>query len=50
MERKPHPPSQKEKSFPLGTFGTRTANYFLTQDNDSKPVTRLRTGVGLHLK
>ncbi len=44
MERKPHPHSQKEKSFPLGTFGTRTANYFLvTQDNDSKPVTRLRT-------
>ncbi|WP_120870906.1 hypothetical protein [Helicobacter pylori] len=43
MERKPHPPSQKEKSFPLGTFGTRTANYFLvTQDNDSKLITGLK--------
>ncbi|WQY31853.1 hypothetical protein KVL25_04300 [Helicobacter pylori] len=44
MERKPDPHSQKEKSFSLGTFGTRTANYFLvTQDNDSKLITRLRT-------
>ncbi len=43
MERKPHPHSQKEKSFPLGTFGTRTANYFLvTQDNDSKLITGLK--------
>ncbi|MFA4724397.1 hypothetical protein VQM67_00420 [Helicobacter pylori] len=43
MERKPNPPSQKEKSFPLGTFGTRTANYFLvTQDNDSKLITGLK--------
>ncbi len=48
MERKPDSPSQKEKSFSLGIFGTRTANYFLvTQDNDSKLnsklITRLRT-------
>ncbi len=44
MERKPDPPSQKEKSFSLGIFGTRTANYFLvTQDNDSKLITGLRT-------
>ncbi len=43
MERKPDPHSQKEKSFPLGTFGTRTANYFLvTQDNDSKLITGLK--------
>ncbi len=24
MIKKPHPPSQKEKSFSLGTFGTHT--------------------------
>ncbi len=41
--KKPHPPSQKEKSFSLGTFGTRTANYFLvTQDNDNKLITGLK--------
>ncbi len=27
MKRKPHPPSQKEKSFPLGTFGTHTTGF-----------------------
>ncbi len=27
MKRKPHPPSQKEKSFSLGTFGTHTASF-----------------------
>ncbi len=44
MKRKPHPRSQKKKSFSLGIFGTRTANYFLvTQDNDNKLITRLRT-------
>ncbi len=43
MKRKPHPRSQKEKSFSLGIFGTRTANYFLvTQDNDSKLITGLK--------
>ncbi|MCQ2662081.1 hypothetical protein JT181_06205 [Helicobacter pylori] len=43
MKRKPNPTNQKEKSFLLGTFGTRTANYFLvTQDNDSKLITGLK--------
>ncbi|GAA7685977.1 hypothetical protein COL0001_13810 [Helicobacter pylori] len=27
MKRKPHPRSQKEKSFSLGTFGTHTAGF-----------------------
>ncbi|WRB39788.1 hypothetical protein KVK79_04140 [Helicobacter pylori] len=27
MIKKPHPPSQKEKSFSLGTFGTHTASF-----------------------
>ncbi len=27
MKRKPHPPSQKEKSFPLGTFGTHATGF-----------------------
>ncbi len=27
MIKKPHPPSQKEKSFLLGTFGTYTASF-----------------------
>ncbi|GAA6867541.1 hypothetical protein HpHNI55_14470 [Helicobacter pylori] len=27
MKRKPHPPSQKDKSFSLGTFGTHTASF-----------------------
>ncbi len=26
-ERKPHPPSQKEKSFSLGTFGTHATGF-----------------------
>ncbi len=33
-ERKPHPPSQKEKSFSLGTLGTHTTG-FKCFDNDS---------------
>ncbi len=33
-ERKPHPPSQKEKSFSLGTFGTH-ATGFKCFDSDS---------------
>ncbi len=27
MKRKSHPPSQKEKSFPLGTFGTHATGF-----------------------
>ncbi|WP_280636114.1 hypothetical protein [Helicobacter pylori] len=27
MKRKPHPPSQKEQSFLLGTFGTRKTGF-----------------------
>ncbi len=27
MKRKPHPPSQKDKSFSLGAFGTHTASF-----------------------
>ncbi len=27
MKRKPHPPSQKEKSFSLGTFGTHATGF-----------------------
>ncbi|MFP6221455.1 hypothetical protein ACLGC3_00755 [Helicobacter pylori] len=27
MIKKPYPPSQKEKSFSLGTFGTHTASF-----------------------
>ncbi|UOR33066.1 hypothetical protein [Helicobacter pylori] len=27
MKIKPHPPSQKDKSFSLGTFGTHTASF-----------------------
>ncbi len=27
MERKPHPRSQKEKSFSLGTFGTHATGF-----------------------
>ncbi len=27
MKRKPHPLSQKEKSFPLGFFGTHAASF-----------------------
>ncbi len=26
-ERKPHPPSQKDKSFSLGTFGTHATGF-----------------------
>ncbi len=34
MKRKPHPPSQKEKSFLLGIFGTH-ATGFKCFSNDS---------------
>ncbi len=27
MKRKPHPPSQKDKSFSLGTFGTHATGF-----------------------
>ncbi len=30
-KRKPHPPSQKEKSFSLGTFGTHATGFKTTQ-------------------
>ncbi len=36
-KRKPHPPSQKEQSFSLGTFGTHTTGFkcFYNDYNDS---------------
>ncbi|GAA8928234.1 hypothetical protein SLK231_05880 [Helicobacter pylori] len=37
MERKPEPPSQKDKSFPLGTFGTH-ATGFKCFDDPSKAL------------
>lgn len=27
MKRKPHPPSQKDRSFSLGTFGTHATGF-----------------------
>ncbi len=35
MKRKSHPPSQKDKSFSLGTFGTHTASFKCFHNNDS---------------
>ncbi len=37
MKRKPHPPSQKEKSFSLGIFGTHATGFkcFYNDYNDS---------------